>query len=63
MNELAIIPECYVDTCLTETITACFDQFNHQKGCGTVSRVLQNKFKDGFAVGIVLRTVIILSIE
>jgi hypothetical protein len=53
MNGLTIIPECYIDTCLTETITSCFDQFNHQKGCGAVSRVMQNKFNDAFAVGII----------
>ncbi|KAA6337679.1 hypothetical protein EZS27_014251 [termite gut metagenome] len=53
MNGRTIIPECYVDTCLTETITAYHNQFNHQKGCGTVSRVMQNKFSDTFAVGII----------
>ena len=53
MNGFAIIPECYIDTCLTETITACSDKFNHQKGCGTVSRVMQNKFNDCFALGII----------
>ena len=30
MNGLTIIPECYVDTCLTETITSCYNKFNHQ---------------------------------
>ena len=53
MNGLTIIPECYIDTCLTETITSCFDQFNHQKGCGTVSKVMREKFDDGFALGII----------
>jgi len=53
MNGLAIIPECYIDTCLTETITSCFDQFNHQKGCGTVSKVMREKFNDSFALGII----------
>lgn len=53
MNGLAIIPECYVDTCLVETITSCFNRFNHQKGCGTVCKVMQNKFDDAFAVGII----------
>jgi len=53
MNGLTIIPECYIDTCLTETITSCFDQFNHQKGCGTVSKVMREKFGDGFALGII----------
>ena len=53
MNGLTIIPECYIDTCLTETITSCFDQFNHQKGCGTVSKVMREKFEDSFALGII----------
>lgn len=55
MNELTIIPECYVDTCLTETITSCFNQFNHQKGCGTVVKKMQKTFSDSFAVGIIDR--------
>ncbi|MDL2222443.1 hypothetical protein LJC35_07830 [Parabacteroides sp. OttesenSCG-928-N08] len=55
MNELTIIPECYVDTCLTETITSCFNQFNHQKGCGTVTKKMQKTFSDSFAVGIIDR--------
>jgi len=53
MNGLTIIPECYVDTCLTETITSCFNQFNHQKGCGTVIKKMKDVFKDSFAVGII----------
>jgi len=53
MNGFAIIPECYIDTCLTETITSCFDRFNHQKGCGTVSKVMREKFNDNFALGII----------
>ena len=53
MNGLAIIPECYVDTCLVETITGCYNQFNHQKGCGNVSRLMQGKLNDSFALGII----------
>ena len=53
MNGLNIIPECYVDTCLTETITSCFNQFNHQKGCSAVVKKMQELFKDKFAVGII----------
>ena len=55
MNGLSIIPECYLDTCLVETITGHFDQFNHQKGCNTVVRKMQEKFNDSFAVGIIDR--------
>jgi hypothetical protein len=53
MEGLGIIPECYIDTCLAETITSCSNQFNHQKGCGTVSKVMKEKFKDRFALGII----------
>jgi hypothetical protein len=53
MEGLGIIPECYIDTCLTETITSCFNQFNHQKGCGTVCKVMQKRFHDSFALGII----------
>lgn len=53
MEGLSIIPECYIDTCLTETITSCFNQFNHQKGCNTVCKVMQEKFGNSFAVGII----------
>jgi hypothetical protein len=52
MEELAVIPECFVDTCLAETITNA-THFNHQKGCGTVSKLMQEKLKDKFALGIV----------
>jgi hypothetical protein len=51
MKELAVIPECYVDTCLAEAITRA--TVNHQKGCNTVSKLMQGKYKDKFALGIV----------
>ncbi len=53
MEGLSIIPECYIDTCLTETITLCFNQFNHQKGCNSVCKVMQEKFGNSFALGII----------
>lgn len=53
MNGLSILPECYIDTCLIETITLCFNQFNHQKGCGTVVKKMQEVFHDSFAVGVI----------
>jgi hypothetical protein len=49
----AVIPECFVDTNLVETIAPPDDQYNHQKGCGTVTKVMQEKFADRFAVGII----------
>ena len=47
-----IIPECYVDTNLVETLV-CKDGCNHQKGCNQVAKIMQEKFVDRFAVGII----------
>lgn len=47
-----IIPECYVDTNLVETLV-CKAGCNHQKGCNQVAKVMQEKFADRFAVGII----------
>lgn len=50
----AIIPECYTDTNLIETITNSFNKFNHQMGCNNVSKTMQSpKLIDSFAVGII----------
>ena len=51
--DLSIIPECYVDTNLVETLVPPKKGYNHQKGCGTVTSVMKSKFGDGFAVGII----------
>lgn len=51
--DLAIIPECYVDTNLVETLNPPQKQYNHQKGCGTVTKVMKEKFDDSFALGII----------
>lgn len=40
-----IIPECYVDTNLVETLV-CTYGCNHQKGCNQVAKVMQEKFAD-----------------
>ena len=47
-----IIPECYIDTNLVETLV-CKGGCNHQKGCNQVVKVMQEKFADRFAVGII----------
>ena len=47
-----IIPECYIDTNLVETL-ACTGGCNHQKGCNQVAKVMQEKYADRFAVGII----------
>ena len=51
-----IIPECYVDTNLVETIVPPNKRgYNHQKGCSTVAKMMLEhaQLKDGFAVGII----------
>ena len=47
--DLHILPECYVDTNLVETITK--SRFNHKKGCNNVVKAMleANHLKDGFA--------------
>ncbi|RTL60085.1 MAG: hypothetical protein EKK37_04375 [Sphingobacteriales bacterium] len=51
--DLAIIPECYVDTNLVETLVPPQKQYNHQKGCGTVTKVMKERFENSFAVGVI----------
>ena len=51
----AIIPECFVDTNLVETLVAPEQRYNHQHGCGNVTSVMKVKFSDRFAVGIIDR--------
>ena len=53
MAELYIIPECYVDTNLLETLVPTAKGYNHQKGCNNVVKVMKEKLADEFAVGIV----------
>ena len=50
--DLSIMPECYLDTNLIETLVPPNRGYNHQKGCGTVASKMQNKFSDAFAVGL-----------
>ena len=54
--DLHIIPECYVDTNLIETLVPPDGRgYNHQKGCPNVAKTMLEhaKLKDGFAVGII----------
>jgi hypothetical protein len=39
--DLCIITECYVDTNLIETLSPPDGHYNHQKGCGTVTKVMK----------------------
>ena len=52
MTELNIVPECYVDTKVTE-IAGQTGKCNHQHGCGDVANQLKNKLKDNIAIGII----------
>lgn len=51
--DLSIIPECYVDTNLLETLVPPMTRYNHQKGCGTVAKVMKERFSDDFALGVI----------
>lgn len=53
--ELSIIPECYIDTKLIKILVPPKERYNHQKGCTTVTNLMQKQLKDKFAVGIVDR--------
>lgn len=57
MIDLSIIPECFVDTNLIETLEPPVRRggqqgYNHQKGCGTVANLMQ-QLHDTFALGII----------
>ena len=54
MNDNYILPECYIDTNLIETLVppARGCNYNHQKGCPAVAKKMKEKFADSFAVGI-----------
>lgn len=49
----SIIPECYVDTNLLETLVPPNMGYNHQKGCGTVTKRMNERFANRFALGII----------
>ncbi len=51
MDDL-IIPECFLDTLLVETLVFPTKAYNHQKGCNTVCKVMREELNDSFALGI-----------
>jgi hypothetical protein len=55
MMDKHIIPECYIDTTLVETLVPTKSGYNHQKGCNNVVKIMIEKkeLSDGFALGIV----------
>lgn len=51
-THLHIIPECFVDTNLTQILMRV-KGVNHQHSCGQVTNVMQGKFGDQFSVGVI----------
>lgn len=52
-NDNCIIPECYIDTNLIETLAPPQRKYNHQKGCPAVAKCMIEKFGNEFAIGII----------
>jgi hypothetical protein len=49
-----ILPECFIDTNLIETLVPPRRGYNHQMGCATVAKKMQEKsLNDDFAIGII----------
>jgi len=46
-----VIPECFVETAMAQSFLNC--DVNHQKGCNQVSRVMQIKYENDFAIGMI----------
>ncbi len=52
MKHNDIMPECYIDTTLVESLL--YAKVNHKHSCNEVAKEMQKgKFKDAFAVGII----------
>ncbi len=47
-----ILPECYMDTNLIETLVPPQRGYNHQRGYPAVAKQMKEKFSDDFALGI-----------
>ena len=53
MKDLYIVPECFVDTNLVESLLTT-DGVNHQKGCYAVANTMKGRvLNDTFAVGVI----------
>lgn len=50
-RENLVLPECYIDTNLVNTLIG--KSCNHQKGCPTVFKVMNERLKDSFAIGVI----------
>jgi hypothetical protein len=49
----AIITECYADSLMLKVITRDNPNLQHQYGCNNVSRIMQTKFSDDLAIGVI----------
>lgn len=47
-----IVPECYIDTNITEFLLDSHG-VNHQKGCNAVAKIMIERLKDQFSIGII----------
>ena len=47
-----LMPECFLDTNLMETILPPKKAYNHQKGCNDVVKLMAEKFQNRFALGV-----------
>ena len=53
MKDMFIVPECYVDTNLVESLLTT-EGVNHQKGCYAVANTMKSRvLNDSFAVGVI----------
>ncbi len=53
VSDKLIIPECYLDTNLIETLIPPVSKYNYQKSCSKVAGVMHEDYKDSFALGII----------
>ncbi len=53
LKDFCILPECYVDTNLVETLVPPQKGYNHQKGCNTVAKKMKENLNSEFALGII----------
>lgn len=51
--DLAVMPECFIDTNLVETLVPPKTRYNHQHGCTTVAKKMKENFPSSFALGII----------
>lgn len=55
MMDMHVIPECYIDTKLCKVLVPPTSRYNHQKGCPNVAKVMKERLRNDFALGIVDR--------